>query len=74
MPFRDMLVIAIVCTITCAVSAAHAGTPLELSACRINAGPAFPGIKARCGTMLRPENPADPASPKIEIQIGRAHV
>ncbi len=69
MPFRDMLVIAIVCTITCAVSAAHAGTPLELSACRINAGPAFPGIKARCGTMLRPENPADPASPKIEIRV-----
>ena len=47
-----------------AVGASHA---LELEDCRISAGPAFPGIKARCGTMLRPENPADPGSPEIEI-------
>jgi hypothetical protein len=38
---------------------------LELEDCRISAGPAFPGIKARCGTLLRPENPADPDSPDI---------
>jgi len=42
---------------------------LELEDCRISAGPAFPGIKARCGTMLRPENPADPASPDIELSV-----
>ena len=65
MLFRATLVIALVC----AVTAAHAGAPLELSACRISAGPAFPGIKARCGTMLRPENPADPASAEIEIRV-----
>lgn len=42
---------------------------LELEDCRISAGPAFPGIKARCGTMLRPENPADPDSPDIELSV-----
>lgn len=42
---------------------------LELEDCRISAGPAYPGIKARCGTMLRPENPADPSSPAIEIAV-----
>jgi pimeloyl-ACP methyl ester carboxylesterase len=42
---------------------------LELDDCRISAGPSFPGIKARCGTMLRPENPADPDSPVIEISV-----
>jgi pimeloyl-ACP methyl ester carboxylesterase len=42
---------------------------LELEDCRISAGPAFPGLKARCGTMLRPENPADPDSPDIELAV-----
>jgi len=42
---------------------------LELEDCRISAGPAFPGIKARCGTMLRPENPDDDTSPTIEIAV-----
>ena len=42
---------------------------LELADCRISAGPAFPGIKARCGTLLRPENPDDAGSPEIEIAV-----
>jgi pimeloyl-ACP methyl ester carboxylesterase len=42
---------------------------LELEDCRISAGPAYPGIKARCGTMLRPQNPADADSPPIEISV-----
>ena len=42
---------------------------LELEDCRISAGPAFPGIKARCGTMLRPENPGNPDSSRIEISV-----
>ena len=45
---------------------------LELEDCRISAGPAFPGIKARCGTMLRPETPADPDSPDAELSAGCA--
>jgi pimeloyl-ACP methyl ester carboxylesterase len=46
-----------------------AAAALELGDCRISAGPAFPGIKARCGTLLRPENPDDPDSPVIEIAV-----
>lgn len=42
---------------------------LELEDCRISAGPGYPGIKARCGTLPRPENPADPDSPQIELRI-----
>jgi pimeloyl-ACP methyl ester carboxylesterase len=46
------------------------GAPaLELEDCRISAGPAYPGIKARCGTLLRPQNPADPESPEIERSV-----
>jgi pimeloyl-ACP methyl ester carboxylesterase len=45
------------------------GRTLELEDCRISAGPAFPGIKARCGTMLRPEDPTDPDSSPIEVSV-----
>ena len=49
--------------------AAPASQALELEDCRISIGPSYPGAKARCGTMRRPENPADPASPEIEIRV-----
>lgn len=42
---------------------------LELEDCRISAAPGQPGVKARCGTMLRPLNPDDPASPSIELRV-----
>ena len=42
---------------------------LILEDCRISAGPGHAGIKARCGTMLRPENPADPDSADIELRV-----
>jgi pimeloyl-ACP methyl ester carboxylesterase len=42
---------------------------LELEECRISIGPGFPGTKARCGTMLRPENPDDPDSPQIGLRV-----
>ncbi len=48
---------------------AFAAPALELDDCRISAGPAFPGINARCGTLLRPENPEDAGSPEIEIAV-----
>jgi pimeloyl-ACP methyl ester carboxylesterase len=52
-----------------AVCGATNAQALSLEECRISAGPGYPGIKARCGTMLRPENPADPASAQIEIRV-----
>ena len=42
---------------------------LALEECRISAGPGYPGIKARCGTLQRPLNPADPDSPPIELRV-----
>ena len=44
-------------------------TTLALEDCRIRAGEGFPGIKARCGTLERPENPADPDSPMIDLRV-----
>ena len=52
-----------------ALSGAAAAQTLTLEECRISAGPGHPGIKARCGTMLRPENPADPDSAEIEVRV-----
>lgn len=53
------------------VHADQAGvTPaLELHDCRIRAGRGFPGIKARCGTLERHENPDDPGSPLLELFV-----
>ena len=42
---------------------------LVLEDCRIRAGEGFPGIKARCGTLERPENPADPDSDTLELFV-----
>lgn len=42
---------------------------LALEDCRISAGPGYPGIKARCGMLERPVNPADPDSPPIELRV-----
>ena len=42
---------------------------LPLEDCRIRAGDGFPGIKARCGTLQRRENPDDPASPMIDLKV-----
>ncbi|MDJ0910249.1 MAG: alpha/beta fold hydrolase [Woeseiaceae bacterium] len=42
---------------------------LELEPCRISAGPAFPSMKANCGTLERPENPDDPESAMIELRV-----
>lgn len=45
------------------------GPTLTLKDCRIRAGEGFPGIKARCGTLQRPENPADPDSTMLELFV-----
>ena len=43
--------------------------PLQLTDCRISAGPGYPGIEARCGTFSRPLDPANPAQGSIELHI-----
>jgi len=58
------------CLCLCFVlAAANAEPSLELADCRITAGAGFPGIKARCGSLTRPENPDDPSSPGIELHV-----
>ncbi len=46
-----------------------AASALELEDCRISAGPAFPGINARCGMFARPLNPDDPDAGTIELKV-----
>lgn len=47
----------------------EAPEPVDLEDCRITAGPGYPGIKARCGILLRPLDPSDPDSPHIDLNV-----
>ncbi len=51
------------------VPPAAAETRLDLEDCRIDGGPGFPSIKARCGKLARPLNPAEPGAGEIDIRI-----
>jgi pimeloyl-ACP methyl ester carboxylesterase len=51
------------------VGAARGEATLELADCRVSAGPGYPGIKARCGTMSRPLDPASPQAGSIELKV-----
>jgi pimeloyl-ACP methyl ester carboxylesterase len=42
---------------------------LELEDCRISAGPTFPSIKARCGSLSRPLNTDDPDSETFALRV-----
>lgn len=52
----------------CAASVTNAQT-LELTDCRISAGPGSPSMKARCGTMLRPLDPGGTVEGDIELRV-----
>jgi pimeloyl-ACP methyl ester carboxylesterase len=52
-----------------AAAASPAAPALELSDCRISAGPGYSGIAARCGTLVRPLNPDDAAAGQIELRV-----
>lgn len=69
-PLRLLLVVATaIAALYSSVSLAEDGSGLALEDCRISAGPGRPGINARCGTLVRPENPADPASPTLDLHV-----
>jgi len=42
---------------------------LVLEDCRIRAADGYPGIKARCGVLVRPEDPARPDGATIELRV-----
>jgi pimeloyl-ACP methyl ester carboxylesterase len=48
---------------------ANTAPTLELNDCRISAGPGYPGIKALCGTFLRPLNPDAPAAEQLPLRV-----
>ncbi len=52
-----------------AALAAGGAAGVHLEDCRISAGPAYPGIKARCGILLRPLDPADETSPTLDLHV-----
>ncbi|MBT8097405.1 MAG: alpha/beta fold hydrolase [Woeseia sp.] len=64
-----LFALTVVCGFSLFSPAIAADTGVDLQDCRIYAGPGFPGIKARCGILLRPLNPADPASPHIDLHV-----
>lgn len=43
--------------------------PVELTDCRISAGPGAPSMKARCGTIVRPLDPAGIEPGEIELRV-----
>jgi len=47
----------------------EAAPALLLEDCRIRAAEGFPGIKARCGALIRPEDPSNPDSPTISLRV-----
>jgi len=48
---------------------ANTAPTLELNDCRISAGPGYPGIKALCGTFLRPLDPDAPAAEQLPLRV-----
>ena len=55
-----------------ACGGAHGQAPegdLELADCRINAGPGYPGISARCASFTRPLNPDQPDGETINLHV-----
>ncbi len=61
----SVLALTLLCAPLVAVSAAE----LKLEDCRISAGPGYPGIKARCGTFLRPLDPGAPDGEQLELSV-----
>jgi len=50
-------------------AASFAEPALELSDCRISAGPGSASIAARCGTLVRPLDPSNADSESIELSV-----
>ena len=43
--------------------------PLELTDCRISAGPGAPSMKARCGKLVRPLDPTGAVPGEVELKV-----
>ena len=63
--------IALAIVMLAGTGSAQENTPsgLELEDCRISVGPGSPGIPARCGTLVRPLDPADESKGTIDLKV-----
>ena len=59
---------AVLLTILASAGAALA-QPIELTDCRISAGPGSPSMKARCGTLLRPLDPMGEVPGEVALKV-----
>lgn len=67
---RKLILLAITLgAVPAMLSAQETAPTLVLEDCRISAGRGFPGIKARCGTLKRHEDPTNPDSPLLELYV-----
>lgn len=69
MPFTRLFALIPAIIPALAVSAVAGAAELTLEDCRISAGPAFPGIKARCGDFERPLDPDSPGGETIVLRV-----
>lgn len=53
----------------CGIAAPVSASEIVLQDCRISGGPGLPGIKARCGTLERQEDPSDTTSPVLALRV-----
>jgi pimeloyl-ACP methyl ester carboxylesterase len=53
----------------CAIAPSVSASEIVLQDCRITGGPGMPGIKARCGTLERHEDPSDSDSPVLALRV-----
>jgi pimeloyl-ACP methyl ester carboxylesterase len=68
-PFLSLILLAALTAGTVRAQPAAGHSTLELSDCRIRAGLGYPGIQARCGNLLRPEDPSNPDSPSLSLRV-----
>lgn len=67
MTFSRLLAATVVlCAGACSAAAVE---PIALADCRITAGPRYPSIKARCGTLTRPEDPSRPDGKRLDLHV-----
>ncbi len=64
-----MLRFSIVFLVFSLAAGATNAASLELTDCRINAGPGAPSMPARCGTMIRPLDPSGGEPGEIELRV-----
>ena len=69
MRYSPLIAAALLTAVPAAAQQERAEPTLALEDCRIHAARGFPGIKARCGTFERHEDPADPTSPMLELFV-----